>query len=256
MNRARLQKVKIHYNQPIDVTPDKKLLGEITVPYSQAYSFNKWDGWKTTYRLYYSSIHWVTALEKGPDGKPWYRILDELDETIYFVPASHVRIIPAEEISPITPGLPFEAKRIHVNLTTQILTAYEGDHPVFETKISSGLAGLSNTDISSSTPVGDFHIQSKYPSKHMGIANLAASIDDYVLPGVPWTSFFTDLGHAFHGTYWHDNFGVPMSHGCVNMKPEDAKWIFRWTRPTASLDDLDQTKLYRIGYGTLVQIRS
>jgi lipoprotein-anchoring transpeptidase ErfK/SrfK len=61
--------------------------------------------------------------------------------------------------------------------------------------------------------------------------NLLADADGYVLPGVPWTSFFTEVGHAFHGTYWHENFGAPMSHGCVNMRTSEANWIFRWTMP-------------------------
>jgi len=132
--------------------------------------------------------------------------------------------------------------------------------PVFETKISSGLSGLSTSDIDTATPVGDFHIAVKMPSKHMGEANLAADIEDYVLPGVPWCNFFDNQdpirGYAFHGAYWHDNFGVPMSHGCVNMRPGDAKWLFRWTRPVAAFEDIDPLKLDRKGYGTLVQVRA
>jgi lipoprotein-anchoring transpeptidase ErfK/SrfK len=232
------------------------LLAEVTVPYSRALYFNKWDGWRSPYRLYYSTVHWIKGVEEGPDGEPWYRILDELDETTYLAPATHMRPILPEEMAPISPDLAFEAKRILVNLTTQTLTAYENDQLVFETKISSGLDYLSTSDIPTGTPTGDFNVQSKYPSKHMGAADLAASVDDYVLPGVPWTTFFTAQGHAFHGAYWHDNFGVPMSHGCINMRPEDAKWIFRWTRPLAPFDKIDKIKLYLTGYGTLVQVRS
>jgi hypothetical protein len=94
----------------------------------------------------------------------------------------------------------------------------------------------------------------KMPSKHMGEANLAADIEDYVIPGVPWTSFFTERGHAFHGTYWHDNFGVPMSHGCINMRPEEAKWIFRWSLPLSTLDEINPLSLDRKGYGTRIRI--
>lgn len=256
MHRARLQRVKIRYNQPLLVLPENGMLAEVTVPYSQAYIYRKWDGWKTTYRLYYSTVHWIKAIEEGPDGKPWYRILDELDETTYLAPAAHLRPIPPEEFAPITPDLPFEAKRILVNLASQTVTAYEDNRPVFETKISSGLAGVSTSDISTATPVGDFRVIVKMPSKHMGEANLAASLNDYVLPGVPWTVFFTERGHAFHGAYWHDNFGVPMSRGCINMRPEDAKWIFRWTRPPAAFEDINPLTLDRKGFGTLVQIRS
>jgi hypothetical protein len=256
MHRARLQRVKIRYNQPLTVIPEKGMLAEVTVPYSRAYFYNKWDGWKSTYRLYYSSVHWVKAVEDGPDGQPWYRILDELDETTYLAPAIHLRPITPEEMAPLSPDMPFEAKHIFVNLTTQTVNAYENDQSVFEAKISSGLSGISSADEPTATPVGDFNVVVKMPSKHMGEANLAADIEDYVLPGVPWTTFFTERGHAFHGTYWHDNYGVPMSHGCINMRPEDAKWIFRWTRPIAAFNDLNPLTLDRKGFGTPVQIRS
>jgi hypothetical protein len=71
---------------------------------------------------------------------------------------------------------------------------------------------------------------------------------------VPWCGFFTDKGHAFHGTYWHENFGITMSHGCINMSNEDAKWLFRWSRPTAGFDEIDKLTLDRKGYGTAVEI--
>ena len=55
--------------------------------------------------------------------------------------------------------------------------------------------------------------------------------NEYDLPGVPWVSYFTEPGIAFHGAYWHNRFGTPMSHGCINMRPDAAKWIYRWTLP-------------------------
>lgn len=255
MHRARLQRVRLRYNQPLEVIPESGLLAEVTVPYAQAYIYNRWDGWKTTYRLYYESVHWIKAVEPGPDGKPWYRILNELDESTYFAPSEQFRPILPEELSPITPEVPFENKRILVNLSTQTVTAYEYELPVFEAVVSTGLAGLS-TDVSTATPVGDFHVNVKLPSKHMGAADLAAGVEDYVLPGVPWATFFTELGHAFHGAYWHDNYGVPMSHGCINMRAEDARWLFRWTRPIAAFEDIHPLSLDRKGYGTLIQVRS
>ena len=53
----------------------------------------------------------------------------------------------------------------------------------------------------------------------------------YNLPGVPWCSFFTGMGHAIHGTYWHNDYGRPRSHGCVNLPSELSKWIYRWSNP-------------------------
>ncbi len=253
MNQARLQKVKVTYNSPLQSIPDTKLIGEVTVPFAQAYTYDKWNGWKTTYRLYFGTVHWLKGVEAGPDGQPWYQIIDEADSSIYYVPAVQVRPIPPEELTPISPDVPFEKKNIKVDLKTQTLTCTENGQVVLQTPVSTGWAGLS-IDEPTTTPTGTYNIQDKMPSKHMGNANLAAGVDDYVLPGVPWVGFFTTQGHAFHGTYWHDNFGVPMSHGCVNMRTEDAKWLFRWTRPSASFDQIDKRRLGTIGFGTQADI--
>jgi lipoprotein-anchoring transpeptidase ErfK/SrfK len=92
----------------------------------------------------------------------------------------------------------------------------------------------------------------------MGSGDLAqaADIDAYQLPGVPWTTFIhfhgrPFQGHAFHGTYWHDNFGVPMSSGCINMRPDEAKWLFRWCLPAAPADQINPLTLDKKGLGTL-----
>jgi len=234
MHRGRLQRVKVLFNQPLTTIPEgARQLSELTVPYTQAMRYTKTYGWQPNLRLYYGSVHWIDGIDEGPDGQPWYRIFDELIGFPYHVLAIHLRPIPFEEWAPITPEVPLENKRIEVNLSTQALTASEYDQIVFQTDISSGIPnGRPNPKtISTKTPSGEFRIFEKYPSKHMGDGNLFADIDDYELPGVPWTSFFTESGVAFHGTYWHDNFGTPMSHGCVNMRIEEAKWLFRWARP-------------------------
>ena len=252
MHRGRLQKVKVIYNEPINSIPaDIRRLAEVTVPYTQAMRHTKTYGWQPLYRLYYESVHWIDAVEEGPDGGVWYRIFDELVSVPYHVPASHLRLIPPEELTPITPEIAFEDKRIEVNLTTQVLTAYEYNQIVFQTNISSGISTVRRNpkQLSTKTPKGEFHIEEKMPSKHMGDGSLASDIDAYELPGVPWTCFFSEVGHAFHGTYWHDNFGTPMSHGCVNMRTVEAKWLFRWAQPPHQPD-----RLFNRGYGTLVEI--
>jgi lipoprotein-anchoring transpeptidase ErfK/SrfK len=250
MHRQRLQKVHIHYNQPLSSIPETKAVAELTVPYMQPYRFNPWDGWyPLDFRLYYSSIHWITGIESGPDGKPWYIVQDEADKNfLYYVPAIQFRPIAAQEFSPISSEVPLGRKRIDVNIHTQTLTCYENDALVFTTDVSTGLVGLYDT------PMGNFNIQDKFPSRRMDATNRFASPDENVLAGVPWTSFFTEQGHAFHGTYWHDNFGLPMSHGCVNMRTDEAKWLFRWCRPTAGFDEIDKTTLDVKGFGTAVEI--
>ena len=251
--RGRLQAVKNILNVPPDSIPDsQRLLAEVTVPFTQPWRYTKTYGWQMlNFRLYYESVHWIMAIDEGPDGQPWYRIFDDLIGYPYHVSAEHLRLISPEEIEPISPEVPWDQKRIEVNLTTQVLTAYEYDKIVFQTNISSGIP-YGGT----STPVGKHNIDPKTPSKHMGNGNLFAGADDYELPGVPWTSFFTDAGHAFHGTYWHQNFGTPMSHGCVNMRTEEAKWIFRWSRPTYDVTTLLEadSKLDIHGNGTAVEI--
>jgi len=251
-HRGRLQKVKVLLNEPLATIPEGgRQLSELTVPYTQAMRYTKTYGWQPNLRLYYGSVHWIDGIDEGPDGQPWYRIFDELVGFPYHVLAMHLRLIPFAEWAPITPEMPLENKRIEVNLSTQVLTAYEHDQIVFQTNISSGIpAGRPSPNvISTKTPSGEFHILEKYPSKHMGNGNLFAGPEDYELPGVPWTSFFTESGVAFHGTYWHDNFGTPMSSGCVNMRIEEAKWLFRWARPLHEPDHISNR-----GRGTRVII--
>ena len=251
VHRARLQKVKVLFNQPLASIPEgTRHVAEVTVPYTQAMRYTKTCGWQPNLRLYYGSVHWITGIDDGPDGEPWYQIFDELVGYPYHVPAIHLRPIPLAEWSTITPDVPLEDKRIEVNLATQTLIAYELDKELLKTKISSGVANSgTNTGLSTQTPTGEFRIVSKYPSKHMGNGSLFASPEDYELPGVPWTCFFHEAGYAFHGTYWHDNFGTPMSRGCVNMRIEEAKWLFRWIRPLH-----DPNRTYTPGYGTRVII--
>lgn len=257
IHRARLQKVQFVYNKPLAAIPDGGQLAEVSVPYTQSMRYTTANSWQPLYRLYYETTHWIVGIDEGPDGQPWYRLLDELLEINYHVPATHLHPVLDEDWTPLSPETPFEKKRIEVDLSQQLLSAYENDQVIFKTSISSGIAGMpSKNGLSTATPRGNFNIQSKYPSKHMGDGSLASDIEAYELVGVPWTSFFTETGgYAFHGTYWHDNFGVPMSRGCINMRPAEARWLFRWVRPTAAPDEFKTPdKVDRKGFGTAVVI--
>ncbi len=246
-----VQQVRFSYNDPVQKLPESGQLCEVTVPYTQIYQYSTYRGWEKRSRLYYSSTHWAVGVDEGPDKKPWYRLYDELREDQYHIPATHLRIIPDNEISPISPDVPAEEKRIEVSIQNQTLIAYEGNQTVFQTSISSGQNKQPDpAALPWDTPQGRFHILSKMPSKHMGAGNLAS--DGYDLPGVPWTCFFTTEGHAFHGAYWHNNFGLQMSHGCVNMASQDAKWLFRWTTPVFTTPIESHTDWEKRGYGTLV----
>jgi hypothetical protein len=225
LHSAYVQRVDgAHQNEPLSYVPQAGLLGEVTVPFTQTMFFSR-EGYRMKlYRLYYGSTHWITGMIEGPDGEPWYRLTDELLRVNYYAPAAHLRVVTSQELEPISSEVPKKDKKIRVSLDKQVLTAFEGDRLVLLAPVSTGRRYME-------TPSGEFHINRKFPSRHMGYGGLTRDVNAYELVGVPWVSFFHDNGVAFHGTFWHDNFGVQMSHGCVNMRNEDARWLFRWSKP-------------------------
>ena len=111
------------------------------------------------------------------------------------------------------PVMSYGSKWIDVNLSLQTLTAYTDQTPVFQTRVSTGTAATP-------TVVGTYNIYAKYVSASM-------SGPGYYLSDVPYIMYFY-RGYSLHGTYWHNNFGTPMSHGCVNLSTPDAEWLFNW----------------------------
>lgn len=227
---AAIQPVRTVLNPPIADIPKGGALAEVTVPYTDA----RWAAGRdqpVAYRFYYETTYWVIKLVFDHAGEPWYGILDDKWEYIFYVPASHLRLVPAEELAPLSPEIPAPLKRLEVWIPEQVLIAYEWHEPVFMARIASG-AKFRDGDFS--TPLGRHTTFHKRPSRHMAAGNLAAN--GYDLPGVPWNCYITENGIAFHGTYWHNDFGRPRSHGCINLTPQAAKWIFRWTLPTVPPD--------------------
>jgi lipoprotein-anchoring transpeptidase ErfK/SrfK len=108
---------------------------------------------------------------------------------------------------------PEEERWIDVDLSEQQLVAYEGSTPVRVVTVSTGLPGTP-------TPVGRFRIWIKLEYDDM-------EGPGYYLPDVPYVMYFY-LGYGLHGVYWHDDFGQPMSHGCVNLPTPEAGWLFHW----------------------------
>ena len=106
---------------------------------------------------------------------------------------------------------------IDVNLSTQSLNAFEGDSLVYSALVSSGLPSFP-------TVTGQFRTWIKYESQTMDGRLLGY---DYYLEGVPYVMYFYE-DYAIHGAYWHNNFGHPMSHGCVNVSIPDSQWLFNW----------------------------
>lgn len=262
VHSSHLQIVDIRLNEEQRWASPAGQLTEVTVPYTTAYQYSRLSGWSPWRgsRLYYSSIHWVTGVEQGPDGGAWYKIVNELsDSEIYYAPAAHLRYISPQEYLPISVDVPAGKKRIEVTLREQTLRAYEYDQVVLQTRISSGVPNRDNgrDDYPTSTPPGKYVIYSKMPSKHMGSVAGGDELEKsggFTLPGVPWTSFFINPGgYALHGTYWHTNFGLQMSHGCVNMRNEDALFIFRWTTPVFDPFKIEGSANWEMtGHGTTV----
>ena len=110
-------------------------------------------------------------------------------------------------------------KWIDVSLSKQRITAYEGNVAVRSALVSTGVARTP-------TPVGTYKIYMRYKSQNMS-GGSKASNDYYYLPNVPNVQYFFEA-YALHGTYWHRNFGTPMSRGCVNLTLADAEWFWNW----------------------------
>lgn len=177
--------------------------------------------------LTYGSVYHVIGVEADEGGYTWYKLKDDKPHAppIYGL-ARHLRRIAEADLAAIHPGID---KRIMVILDKQRIDCYEADNLVFSTLTSSGGKGFE-------TPRGEWWVVLKQPSRHMYSDPTQEAFSDpnyFDLPGVPFNTFFTTMGNAIHGTYWHGDFGRPRSHGCLNVTPEAARWIFRWADPVA-----------------------
>ena len=229
---SQIQPVQKSPNSTDTVVPEEGCLGEVTMPFVDAFSSMDADR-SIIYRFYYSATFWVQARLKHHDGSFWYQLLDDRYYRPFFVPAYNIRLVPKEELAPISPSVMPGDKKIVVDLASQTMTAYEEERVVYMSRISSGIR-LEEGGFA--TPKGHYRTNFKRPCRHM--ANPPNEFGTgFDLPGVPWVSYFTSDGIAFHGAYWHNDFGVPHSHGCINMPPRAAKWIYRWTTPTVPIDE-------------------
>ncbi len=133
---------------------------------------------------------------------------------------------------PQLPGSPewspaIYGRRIDVDLSSQWLTAFESDLPVFDAPIATGKDGFN-------TPTGAYAIYSKYPMQTM---TGSAGGETWNVPDIPWVQYVVG-GCALHGTYWHDAWGsgARMSHGCINLNIDDAQWMYEWADIGTAVD--------------------
>lgn len=151
----------------------------------------------------------VTVHEQSADGK-FARIGEDT-----WVARADLRV--AQRAAP--PSDAGDDKWLDVDLDEQVLVAYEGERPVFATLVSTGRAGHA-------TPAGIARIASKHERADMTNTKAEA----YSVADVPWTMYY-DRDFALHTSYWHDGFGSVRSHGCVNLAPRDARWLYQWSSP-------------------------
>ena len=228
---------------------------EVTVPWVSLILDNPparspWLRENPTPRLYYSQILWVDQIKTDDQGRTWYRVNKRYSYgDIFWAAAEAFRPLKQDDMEPIHPEA--EEKRIIINLNYQSLSCFEGEREVHYCRISSGAKfdAEGNPVDKWSTPLGPHPIWRKAVSLHMSGGTTGGGYD---LPGIGWVTVFVANGVAIHSTYWHNNFGVAMSHGCVNVRPDDARWIFRWTSPVVPYDPGDVT--VSMPGGTLVDV--
>jgi hypothetical protein len=168
--------------------------------------------WRSAVRL--------TGKQKIYDGKLHYQATDG-----FWVDDRHAsRVDPAKKWPKWAQQ---GGKWIDVNITKQVLVAYEGTKMVFATLVSSGEDGLGEPEEGTATKRGIFRIHTKHVTTTMDSEVVG---EEFELRDVPYVQYF-EGGYAIHGAYWHDDFGRPKSHGCINLAPEDARRLFYWTDP-------------------------
>ncbi len=259
-----IQPVKNLPNKPVDNLPISKTSGqgmwvEVTIPYADVYLDNPpvspWLIAKMSEtpgpRLYYSQVIWVDQIRTTSQGQVQYRVNEKYGSygDTYWAAAEAFRPITEDELTPIHPDA--ADKQVVVDINHQTLSCMEGKNEVYFCRISSGAKfdASGNAVDAYATPVGIQRIWRKLISIHMSAGNHSSGYDT---AGIGWTTFFNPGGMAIHSTFWHNHFGVPVSHGCVNATAEDAKWVFRWTTPMVQLDPGDMT--VQMPGGTIVNV--
>lgn len=212
--------------------------GEITVPYVDLVMENPSpvSGWmrdhiayNRTPRLYYSQVMWIDGIRSIDSGGIQYHVNERYGNPgdLFWADGAAFRLLTEDDVSPIHPEVDPATKKIVVNINYQTLACKEGEKEVYFCRVSTGMQ-------ENSTPLGEHSVWRKLISVRMAANTVGGT--SYDLPGISWTTLFVGDGVAIHGATSHNDFGVKRSHGCVNCKPEDAKWIFRWSLPEVRLE--------------------
>jgi hypothetical protein len=256
----RVQPVFNQPHPPVDSLPETALgrgmWVEVCVPYvdltwanPRAVSEGSWMHNNDRPRFYYSQVFWVDDLRTNASGHTEYRLVEQYAHDIFWGRAEAFRPMTPKEVEPINPH--HEDKLVLINLNHQTLSCYEGRHEVYFCRISSG--GKYDIDGNPtdkwSTPITISPVWRKLISHHMTGGETGGGWD---IPGIAWTVLFSGSGVAIHSTFWHNDYGTPRSRGCINARPDDAKWVFRWTDPVVTYDMGEKT--VQMPGGTRVQV--
>ena len=244
---SNLQPVKNIPNIPTDTllsnSKGEGMWAEVTVPFADVSlvhgpSSNSWVHYRIDnelpLRVYYGQVYYIDQIKIDKAGRQFYRANPNYygGVDMLWVPSEAMHPIQPNEITPISNDV--ENKKIIVDVNKQTLSCYEGDTEVYYCRVSTGYFEKSvSPEGKWATPLGSYVISRKYVSLQM---SGGASGAPYDLPGIGWVSIFATGGIAIHATVWHNDFGTPKSHGCVNTLPEDAKWIYRWSLPNVPYD--------------------
>jgi len=255
----RIQPVRYEPNGPVSDLPETALgrgmWAEVTIPYVPVNVANPparapWLRDNPNPRFYYSQVFWINNIAVDAEGRTFYRAVQKWgygDD--FWVRAEAFRPLTEDELSPIHPEA--DNKRIRISIPYQTLSCLEDDREVYFCRVSTGQRfDASGEEVDDwATPPGPHHTWRKLISHHMsgGVSGYG-----WDLPGIGYTILFSGGGQAIHSTFWHNDFGTPMSRGCVNVMPEDAKWIFRWSEPYIPYDVGDLT--VSMPGGTVVEV--
>lgn len=195
-------------------TGDVNYLGN---PISQEYRING-----TTYQAFeYGQLQWTA--ENGVQLAPVGKILAD-KFNLSTAPVAQGNIPTYDESLFVKPGPSYGEYVagggevwVNINLSSQYMTIYQGNNILLELYISSGRSGWE-------TPTGTFYVNRMLRYDTMVGNNIKG--ESWNVPDVPHAIYFTNNGHAIHGTYWHNNFGTPLSHGCVNMPEWAAEYLY------------------------------
>jgi hypothetical protein len=263
-----LQPTRNRPNTPITEMPAGQpgFWAEVTVPYvelaHEGVVASPWMQDHIAYnfppRLYYGQVVWMDQIRTN-NGFPEYRWNEDAGHgygygaygEFFWADGAAFKVLTEEDVAPISPDVDPNEKKIAVSLDYQTLSCYEGTTEVYFCRIASGIKYDAQTgEISDklATPVGNLLTHWKIISLNMTAGTFQSG---YSTPAVPWSTVISGDGISIHGAFWHNAFGERRSHGCINVTPEDAKWIFRWTTPYISLAE-SEARVSLPDHGTVV----